>query len=249
MRPSSVAGPVAVTRARPLPDSTAVPRCTMLARSASGPSGAGRAWASFHTAALSPVSADSSTCRAALRSRRASAGTAAPASSRTTSPGTSSAAAIRMRRPSRRTVAWGTASARRRASDTRARHSEMKPIAAFSRRAARMATASARSPRAAAMPAPASRSSTTRLLNCARASRHNGVSRWSAIWLGPTAWSRRCASGVFSPTSASVPPVARWGAPPCAPRGLITGTRRSPPRTRVPGRRRSARCGGGRRPL
>jgi hypothetical protein len=70
-----------------------------------------------------------------------------------------------------------------------------------------MATASARSPSAAAMPAPASRRSTTRLLNCARASRHSGVSGRSAIRLGPTARSRRCASGVLSPASASIPGV------------------------------------------
>ena len=247
IRPSSVAGPVAVTRASPLPASTAVPRCTMFARSASGASGADGAAASFHTAALSPVRADSSTCRAALRSSRASAGTAAPASSTTTSPGTSSAAAIRVELPVAADDARGGPRARAAGPATRGRATRR---GSRSRRSAasaaedrdRLGPLAQRARRCAA---PASSRSTTRLRNCARASRHSGVSRWSAIRLGPTARSRRCASAVSSPASSQrrAADVSLTGADPLQWRRRWRRTPRSSSARSSCGTGRTSACG------
>src|SRR6266542_1610965 len=90
-----------------------------------------------------------------------------------------------------------------------ARHSEPKPMAALSTRAARMAKASARSPNAPATTAAASRSTTTRLQNWASASRQSGVSGCSPTRFGPTRSRRRRASSASSPRSASLPRWAR----------------------------------------
>ena len=99
--PISVAMPVAVTTARPVPCATAVPLNTMSSRSPSG-AGAGRVAASFSTASLSPVSEASCTRSAAARTSRASAPTASPSPSTSTSPRTSSALGMRSSSPSRK---------------------------------------------------------------------------------------------------------------------------------------------------
>ena len=79
----------------------------MLRRSPSGASEATAAWASFSAGTDSPVRADSSHFRDAAVSRRASAGTKSPASSRMTSPVTRSLASTTDSLPSRSTRAWG----------------------------------------------------------------------------------------------------------------------------------------------
>jgi hypothetical protein len=61
--------------------------------------------ASFAAGVLSPVSADSSICRALAWMTRPSAGTSSPAESSTTSPTTTSSAGICAWKPSRRTLA------------------------------------------------------------------------------------------------------------------------------------------------
>ena len=79
----------------------------MLTRSPSAASAATGSCASFSDGTDSPVSADSSDFRPALCSRRASAGTKSPASSRMMSPGTSDAASMICSVPSRSTRACG----------------------------------------------------------------------------------------------------------------------------------------------
>ena len=103
--PSSVSAPVPVTTMTPLPCVTgefmnAMLFCSPGARSlpAIGP-------ASLAAGTLSPVSADSSICRALALTMRPSAGTETPAASSTTSPTTSCSAGISASTPSRRTRA------------------------------------------------------------------------------------------------------------------------------------------------
>ena len=102
MAPISVAMPVAVTTAKPVPCATAVPLNTMFNRSPSATaSGSGSAF--FRTASLSPVRGASSTRSDAACVNRASAPTASPSASTSRSPTTSSALLMCSRWPPRMT--------------------------------------------------------------------------------------------------------------------------------------------------
>jgi len=103
--PSCVSAPVPVMTMTPLPCVTGVFMNAMLVWSPGPSSPSGRAPASFAEGMLSPVSADSSICRALAAMMRPSAGTWSPAESSTTSPTTSCSAGISVSDPSRRTRA------------------------------------------------------------------------------------------------------------------------------------------------
>jgi hypothetical protein len=103
--PSSVSAPVAVTIIAPLPWVTGVFMKAMSVWSPGPSPSPARTRASLPDGELSPVSADSSICRALAATMRPSAGTWSPAARTTTSPTTSSSAGISAVSPSRRTVA------------------------------------------------------------------------------------------------------------------------------------------------
>ena len=139
--PISVAGPVAVTSARPRPAAIAVPLKTMLVRSAipvSPSSGA----LFLETGVLSPVRADSATRSAIDSSTLASAGMVSPSSRSRTSPGTSSVAGTTRCCPSRSTRAVGAVMASSAATACSARLSCTKPSTPFRITIARMVSAS-----------------------------------------------------------------------------------------------------------
>ncbi len=102
--PSSVAEPVATTRASARPRVSAVERNTEFDRSPREASGATSA-ACLATGSDSPVSVDSSTSARWVTTRRPSAATRSPASISSTSPTTTSAAGTSTTTPSRRTRA------------------------------------------------------------------------------------------------------------------------------------------------
>ena len=106
--PISVRGPVATTTAVARPRTRLVDRKTMLVWSPIGASSWTAARASLFTGIDSPVSADSSTATFDVTRRRASAGTASPASSSRMSPSTSSVAGSFTSLSPRRTLASGT---------------------------------------------------------------------------------------------------------------------------------------------
>ncbi len=212
MRPISVRRPVATTTADPLPPVTAVPRQTMLSRSASGASKP-TASSDFITGRLSPVSIASFTDRSCARRMRASASTAWSRDSASRSPGTTSAAGTVTCRPSRTTCAdpAGPSSPRIVRS---ARLSTVNPIAPFKPRTAPIAAASASPPvntDSAAAPASSRvgsvRNWSTRIVRVSRDSVRG--SRF-----GPASRNRRCASDDASPparppTSASTESIER----------------------------------------
>jgi len=110
--------PTRVTRAVPSPATTIDPD------SASSPG-------LLSTASDSPVSIDSSICRARVSTTTASAGTWSPARRTSRSSRTTSAGAISASTPSRRTRARGAFSSARRSSAALARNSCTQPITAF----------------------------------------------------------------------------------------------------------------------
>ena len=103
--PSSVPAPVAVTTIVPLPCVTGVFMKAMLVWSPGPSSPPDNVSASLAAGTLSPVSADSSICRALAVMMRPSAGTSSPAARRTMSPTTTCSAGISDSDPSRRTRA------------------------------------------------------------------------------------------------------------------------------------------------
>ena len=103
--PSSVPAPVPVTIMMPLPWVTGVFMNAMFVWSPGPRSLAGQRLASLAAGTLSPVSADSSICRALAAMIRPSAGTSSPAAMSTTSPTTTCSAGIWDSAPSRRTRA------------------------------------------------------------------------------------------------------------------------------------------------
>lgn len=103
--PSSVSTPVAVTIMTPLPWVTGVFMNAVLVRSPGDSPLPRSAPVSFAAGTLSPVSADSSICRALASMSRPSAGTWSPAEMSTTSPSTSCSAGISASLPSLRTRA------------------------------------------------------------------------------------------------------------------------------------------------
>ncbi len=131
--PIWVCMPVAVTTIAPVPLVTEVFWKSMLVRSPTETSPAGRTWLSLGTGALSPVSAASWASRVADRTIRPSAGTMSPASSWTMSPGTTSTAGTRTTLPSRSTLACGTCRFDRASTLARALSSCREPSATLSR--------------------------------------------------------------------------------------------------------------------
>ena len=111
--PSSVAMPVALTRATPRPRTTSVPWKRQFWRSSTGVLASSSRPGCLNTASASPVRAASRTPRSAASSRRASAGILSPASRRIRSPGTRSSLERRCHSPSRRTTTSGWAISRR----------------------------------------------------------------------------------------------------------------------------------------
>ena len=103
--PSSVPTPVPVTIMVPLPCVTGVFMKAMLTWSPGPSSSPASVPASLAAGTLSPVSADSSICRALAVMMRPSAGTSSPAARRTISPTTTCSAGISDSDPSRRTRA------------------------------------------------------------------------------------------------------------------------------------------------
>lgn len=103
--PTSVPAPVAVTTSTPLPWVTGVFMNAMFVRSPGAGRGPGSVPASFTAGTLSPVSADSSICRALASMMRPSAATWSPAAMSTMSPTTRCSAGISASVPSLRTRA------------------------------------------------------------------------------------------------------------------------------------------------
>ena len=141
MAPISVAMPVAVTTASPVPCATAVPLNTMLLRSPSA-AGAASVAVPFSTATLSPVSEASSTRSAFACSRRASAPMLSPSPSTSRSPRTSSALGTRCTWPSRSTEEVTAVIFARAAAAFSERACCTKPRVAFSTTIARITIAS-----------------------------------------------------------------------------------------------------------
>ena len=165
IRPSSVAGPVAVTTASAVPPDTVVPLYAMVDRSASGVSAGRSRSPRFETGRDSPVSAASSVRRSVASTRRTSAGTRCPASRRTRSPGTSVAASTVCRCPSRVTTARLTSNCSSASIARRARHSVANPMSVLMASTAPIASVSARSPSASDTAAAATSNSTTTLFS------------------------------------------------------------------------------------
>jgi len=136
MRPSSLAAPVAVTTARPLPRTITVPEKTW---DASPPQ-------CFATANDSPVSSDSSTSSPFASTRRASAGTRSPSCSASRSPRTTSRPGMRCSTPSRITSARGLERSRSLSSVRSVRRSWITVIAITTTIDAASTSASVRSP-------------------------------------------------------------------------------------------------------
>src|SRR5690554_924322 len=202
MRPSSVAMPVATTTATASPRVRAVPLKRILLRSASCVS-ASMASHCFSTGIDSPVSTDSSTCRFCALTRRISVLTISPACTSRISPGTSSRAGIMRSRPARRTREVVSARVRSASIERTARSSITKPIAAFIAMTSPIAIASIWSPKANAVPAAATSSSTTRFWNWLTRICH--ALRGLAVFrrLAPKCWRRVSAWASVRPTSAS----------------------------------------------
>ncbi len=142
MRPISVESPVLTTTAWALPRVTYVPMNTMLSCSARLKFWSERGADCLYTACDSPVKLSSLTSRVLQLSKRQSAGTMLPASSRMISPGTSSPAGIRIGLPPRITMASGAVIRFNPASDFSARFSWIIPIRASTATITRMLTAS-----------------------------------------------------------------------------------------------------------
>ncbi len=145
MWPISVFIPVAVTTPRPRPYVTSVPRYAVLRRS---PKEASRSkiWsARLSTGTDSPVSDASSILRFIVSSRRTSAGTKLPASTKTMSPGTTNRDGRTIRWPPRSTCASGAAIFLSAANASSALFSCTTPIAAFRITMATIAAASTNS--------------------------------------------------------------------------------------------------------
>ncbi len=147
MAPSWVRPAVAQTTPVPRPARTMLPAKAMLRRSASGVP-LSRADSAFSTTADSPVNRDSSIRRSWVDSRRRSAGTAPPDSSKMTSPGARSAASISRREPSRSTVGRTCRTFFSAAALVSARHSSAAPMPASSSSTAKMNRASLQAPSA-----------------------------------------------------------------------------------------------------
>jgi hypothetical protein len=147
----------------------------------------------FTTGTDSPVKRDSSTSSALAATRRRSAGTRPPDSSRTRSPGTRSRLSTPHSRPSRITRAWGETRCIRARTERSARRSCVKPITAFSASTAPITIASAYS-RSRRVTRPASsRMEISGLVNWWRRIAQALVGGASSSWLGP--WrSRRAAT-------------------------------------------------------
>ena len=173
--PISVCSAVDVTTPFARPRVTSVPLNTILTRSAIGAFTSMISSARFTTAALSPVSADSSTCRFTHSISCASAGTKLPASRKITSPGTTSRDGTETRAPSRSTIAFGDDSLRNSSSAASARFSCTRPITAFSSTIASIAAASITSPSSSDTADAATSSNTTKSMNCAAKRRHSGT--------------------------------------------------------------------------
>ena len=139
--PISVAMPVAVTIARPVPCATAVPLNTMFNLSPKAAVCASGA-VFLSTASLSPVNGASSTRSDAAVIKRASAPTASPSASTSTSPTTSSALLICKRLPPRKTDERASVMLARAATASLALASSTYPNAPFSSTTAPITSAS-----------------------------------------------------------------------------------------------------------
>ena len=158
--PSSVAMPVATTTPRPVPRVMAVPLCTIEVRSAMTAFRATGATV-LSTGIDSPVRVDSSQQRFAASTRRRSAVTMSPLSSRTMSPGTSASAGTMFTLPPRLTREEREPSQRSASMDLTARSSVTNPMSVLMPSTSRIATASVQSPKAPARAAAPPSSSTT----------------------------------------------------------------------------------------
>lgn len=147
----------------------------------------------------SPVSNDSSTCRAVVLISRRSAGIRTPDSSSTTSPGTRSRLSISRSRPSRMTRAWGTTSCISARTAPSAFRSWVKPITALSTSTAAITDASRYSPSSNVTASARSRMKINGLRNWRRSTNHGGAGGSSPSWFGPYRASRASASCWTSP--------------------------------------------------
>lgn len=199
IRPSSVSLPVPTTTPRPRPEVTRVPLKVMLVRSVIAVC-TGRRCTCLVTGSTSPVSIDSSTCRALTASRRRSAGTRSPESRTTTSPGTSSAAGISWSSPSRITRHRGTVRLCNARTADSARRSCQNPMPALSASTTKIATASAQCCCTAVITKVSTRMPISGLTNCRPSTFHAGVASVAGSSLRPWTSIRRRASAEVSPS-------------------------------------------------
>ena len=158
----------------------------------------------FSAGTDSPVRAASSVRRFFTSTRRRSAGTLSPDSSRTTSPGTRLSAGIMRVSPSRRVRASADSMLRMESSAFSARPSWMKPSKAFSSTTPRMIPASSHRPSISLVkPAPSSTYTRT-LLNCVRKRANGPRFLPSGRRFGPYLARRFAASAVSRPFAGSV---------------------------------------------
>ena len=182
--PSSVAMPVATTTPSPVPRVMAVPLCSIEVRSATMAS-SGTAATLFSTGTDSPVRVNSSQDRFLASTRRISAVTTSPLSSRAMSPGTTSSAGTVFSFPSRRTREERVPSLRSASIERTARSSVKKPISVLTRSTSRMAADSVHSENDAAKAAAPARSQTTGLLIWPARSPSSVRVSWARSAFGP----------------------------------------------------------------
>ncbi len=205
MRPIWVSMPVAVTTARPRPETTAVPLKTMFRTSPGEETLPPRGAAVLATATDSPVRADSSAARACTARRRASALTRSPASSRRMSPGTTTSTVTVRAAPSRSIVARGAAIFFKASRERSARNSWTNPRRALASTITRMVRASAYSPRRAETKVAARRTSTMKSRNWFKKRAPRETRDPSARRFGPKRLRRRAASSSVRPLRGSTP--------------------------------------------
>src|SRR5438067_9460341 len=190
MRPIALAVPVADTTARPRPRTTTVPAETVVS-------------VALSTGTDSPVSADSSTSRAAACTTVASAGTMSPSASTSRSPGTTSAVGTGCCTPSRTTRAVGVASAARAVMARSALTSWATPTDVLTAITSAMTAASVQSPVPTVSAAAASSTTTSGSRSCIATRRHSGTRGCAGRRFGPTRSRRAAASTDDSPADES----------------------------------------------
>ena len=162
---------------------------------------------SFSIGTLSPVRALSAHFRLAASSRRPSAQTESPASSTTTSPTVTSRPGTRCTRPSRSTLAVGTAICLRLSSEAVALTVCTVPRTAFRVMTARITTALSQSPKKEEIPAARIRINTRTSRNCSKKMRGTLFFPTACSSLGPYRFTRSAASVAVNP---SAPQFSSW---------------------------------------